>query len=333
MPPATPPATRRVFLATALAALGVVYGDIGTSPLYALKECFAPEYGLAPTARQRAGRPVADLLVAQLRGLAQVPDLHHAGRQPRRGRHHGAPRAAASRGAQRAGARRLLVGLGLFGAALLYGDGVITPAISVLGAVEGLSVAAPGLPTWVVPILSSVILVALFLFQRRGTAQGRRRLRPGDARLVRVDRAARARRHRAAPGGPGGGQSVARGRVLPARRRCAASWSSAPSCWWSPAARRCTPTWATSASGRSGWPGSRSCCRRCCSTTSARARCCSTNPAAARQSVLLAGAGLGRSIPMVAVATAAAVVASQALISGAFSLTRQAVQLGLQSRG
>jgi KUP system potassium uptake protein len=67
--------------------------------------------------------------------------------------------------------RRLLVSLGLFGAALLYGDGVITPAISVLSAVEGISVAAPALPDWVVPILASVILVGLFAFQRRGTAR------------------------------------------------------------------------------------------------------------------------------------------------------------------
>ncbi len=69
------------------------------------------------------------------------------------------------------GARRLLVGLALFGAALLYGDGVITPAISVLGAVEGIEVASPSLPGWVVPILASVILVALFVFQNRGTAR------------------------------------------------------------------------------------------------------------------------------------------------------------------
>ncbi|HUR95750.1 MAG TPA: potassium transporter Kup, partial [Gemmatimonadales bacterium] len=72
---------------------------------------------------------------------------------------------------QRSGARRLLVGAGLFGAALLYGDGVITPAISVLGAVEGIAVAAPDIPPWVVPILSSLILVALFAFQRFGTAK------------------------------------------------------------------------------------------------------------------------------------------------------------------
>ncbi len=68
-------------------------------------------------------------------------------------------------------ARPLLAGLGLFGAALLYGDGVITPAISVLGAVEGIAIAAPQFPPWVVPIVSSVILVALFMFQRRGTAR------------------------------------------------------------------------------------------------------------------------------------------------------------------
>ena len=154
----------------ALAALGVVYGDIGTSPLYALKECFAPEYGVVPTSANVLGvlslifwslnfvvsfKYLAFIMQADNRGeggiMALLALLH-----PRR---------------QRMGARRLLVGFGLFGAALLYGDGVITPAISVLGAVEGISVAAPQLPDWVVPILSSLILVALFMFQRRGTAR------------------------------------------------------------------------------------------------------------------------------------------------------------------
>ena len=67
--------------------------------------------------------------------------------------------------------RRILMMFGLFGSALLYGDGVITPAISVLGAVEGLRVAAPQLPDWGVPAISAVILIALFAFQRRGTAR------------------------------------------------------------------------------------------------------------------------------------------------------------------
>src|SRR5690349_12402920 len=69
------------------------------------------------------------------------------------------------------GLRRTLVGIGLFGAALLYGDGVITPAISVLSAVEGVKIATPGLPATVTPVLASIILIGLFVFQRRGTAR------------------------------------------------------------------------------------------------------------------------------------------------------------------
>jgi KUP system potassium uptake protein len=161
---------RRALAGTALAALGVVYGDIGTSPLYALKECFAPEYGLAPTAPNVLG--VLSLIfwslnfVVSLKYLTFIMEADNRGEggimallallRPRR---------------RRGGVLPLLTGIGLFGAALLYGDGVITPAISVLGAVEGIAVAAPQIPPWVVPIVSSLILVALFMFQRRGTAR------------------------------------------------------------------------------------------------------------------------------------------------------------------
>jgi KUP system potassium uptake protein len=161
---------RRALAGTALAALGVVYGDIGTSPLYALKECFAPEYGLAPTASNVLG--VLSLIfwslnfVVSLKYLTFIMEADNRGEggimallallRPRR---------------RRGGVLPLLTGIGLFGAALLYGDGVITPAISVLGAVEGIGVAAPQIPPWVVPIVSSLILVALFMFQRRGTAR------------------------------------------------------------------------------------------------------------------------------------------------------------------
>jgi KUP system potassium uptake protein len=155
---------------TALAALGVVYGDIGTSPLYALKECFAPEYGLDPTPANVLG--VLSLIFWSLNFVVSFKYLSFIMRADNRGE--GgimALLALLHPRRQRVGPRRLLVMFGLFGAALLYGDGVITPAISVLGAVEGVGVATPGLPGWVVPILSSLILVALFMFQRRGTAQ------------------------------------------------------------------------------------------------------------------------------------------------------------------
>ncbi len=155
---------------TALAALGVVYGDIGTSPLYALKECFAPEYGLDPTPANVLG--VLSLIFWSLNFVVSFKYLSFIMRADNRGE--GgimALLALLHPRRQRVGARRLLVMFGLFGAALLYGDGVITPAISVLGAVEGVSVATPGLPGWVVPILSSLILIALFMFQSRGTAR------------------------------------------------------------------------------------------------------------------------------------------------------------------
>ena len=163
-------AARDSLAVTALAALGVVYGDIGTSPLYALKECFAPEYGLPPTAANVLG--VLSLIFWSLNFVVSFKYLSFIMRADNRGE--GgimALLALLHPRRQRVGARRLLVMFGLFGAALLYGDGVITPAISVLGAVEGIGVATPGLPGWVVPILASVILVALFMFQRRGTAR------------------------------------------------------------------------------------------------------------------------------------------------------------------
>jgi KUP system potassium uptake protein len=163
------PAPRHASLAAALAALGVVYGDIGTSPLYALKECFAPEYGVAPTAANVLG--VLSLIFWSLNFVVSLKYLTFIMQADNRGEggimallallH---PRHRDRR------TRRLLVGLALFGAALLYGDGVITPAISVLGAVEGIDIAS-SIPGWVVPILASVILVALFVFQNRGTAR------------------------------------------------------------------------------------------------------------------------------------------------------------------
>jgi KUP system potassium uptake protein len=163
------PARRHASLGAALAALGVVYGDIGTSPLYALKECFAPEYGVAPTAANVLG--VLSLIFWSLNFVVSLKYLTFIMQADNRGEggimallallH---PRHRDQR------TRRLLVGLALFGAALLYGDGVITPAISVLGAVEGIEVAS-SIPGWVVPILASAILVALFVFQNRGTAR------------------------------------------------------------------------------------------------------------------------------------------------------------------
>ncbi|APR84445.1 Kup system potassium uptake protein [Minicystis rosea] len=155
--------------ALAFAALGVVFGDIGTSPLYALKECVGKEHGVAATPENVLGllslifwaltmvvtvKYLTFIMRADNQGeggilalLALVPDKLR-GRGPRVG---------------------FIAAIVVFGAALLYGDGIITPAISVLSAIEGLEVATDSLKPVVVP-LTCLILVGLFWVQKRGTA-------------------------------------------------------------------------------------------------------------------------------------------------------------------
>jgi len=150
--------------ALALAALGVVYGDIGTSPLYALKECFSAHHGLPPTPDNVLG--ILSLVLWSLLLVIVVKYLTFIMQANNRGE--GGILALIALIGPGAGKTPLLISLGLFGAALLYGDGVITPAISVLSAVEGLEVAAPTLAHYVVPA-TVAILAALFLVQRHGT--------------------------------------------------------------------------------------------------------------------------------------------------------------------
>jgi KUP system potassium uptake protein len=160
-------------LKIAVAALGVVYGDIGTSPLYALRECFLPPHGVAVEPANVMG--ILSLVFWALTLVIAVKYLTFVLRADNNGE--GGilallallkPAGAVS---SRPPTRRMkaLVMLGLFGAALLYGDGVITPAISVLSAVEGLGVATHVLDPVVVPV-TAAILVGLFLMQKRGTA-------------------------------------------------------------------------------------------------------------------------------------------------------------------
>ena len=152
----------------ALAALGVVYGDIGTSPLYAIKECFLPEHHLPPTPENVLG--ILSLIFWALAFVISFKYITVLLRVDNRGEGGILALLALVRPAgEPSRARRALVLLGLFGAALLYGDGVITPAVSVLGALEGMSVATPALERFIVP-LAVAILVGLFLFQKRGTA-------------------------------------------------------------------------------------------------------------------------------------------------------------------
>ncbi|HKD10606.1 MAG TPA: potassium transporter Kup [Thermoanaerobaculia bacterium] len=152
-----------------LTALGIVYGDIGTSPLYALRECFAGEHGVPPTPANVLG--VLSLVFWSLVIIVTLKYHVYVLRLGNRGE--GGILALMGlvqrRGKKRTRLRVVLVLLGVFGAALLYGDGIITPAISVLSAVEGLEVATHVFEPYVVPI-TIVILLTLFLFQRHGTA-------------------------------------------------------------------------------------------------------------------------------------------------------------------
>lgn len=156
--------------ALSLAALGVVYGDIGTSPLYALKEVFGGAHHPVPITPENvlgmlslifwalmvvvSLKYVMFIMRADNRGEGGIMALMALALRPMDGN---------------SWQRRAIVVLGLFGAALFYGDGVITPAISVLSAVEGLEVATPALKPYVLP-LSLIILVILFAVQRRGTS-------------------------------------------------------------------------------------------------------------------------------------------------------------------
>ena len=156
-------------LPLALGAVGVVYGDIGTSPLYTLRTAFTGSYGLSLTPDNVLGVVSvifwALLIVVTLKYITLIMRADNRGEGGIL-----ALTALVSRGIEsRDRLRWWLVGLGIFGAAMFYGDGMITPAISVLGAVEGLRVIAPAMHPFIVPT-TIVILVVLFAAQRKGTA-------------------------------------------------------------------------------------------------------------------------------------------------------------------
>jgi len=162
-----PHGSRRTLI---LGAIGVVFGDIGTSPLYTLHEMFLPHYGLHPNEHTVLG--VLSLILWSLILVVTVKYVMIIMRADNKGE--GgimALMALAQRTLGKARRLRYAVGiLGIFGASLFFGDSVITPAVSVLGAVEGLEVAAPTLKHAVVPI-SLVVLFGLFVIQSRGTAK------------------------------------------------------------------------------------------------------------------------------------------------------------------
>jgi len=153
-----------------LAALGVVYGDIGTSPLYSIKEVFGGAHHPVPITPDN----VLGILSLFFWSLIIVVTLKYVSfimRANNRGE--GGIIAlmtlAMHKGVAGSWQQKMLVLLGLFGAALFYGDGIITPAISVLSAVEGLEILTPAFKPYILPI-TLITLVGLFIFQRRGTA-------------------------------------------------------------------------------------------------------------------------------------------------------------------
>ena len=162
--------TGRYLALLSLTALGIVYGDIGTSPLYAMRECFHGPHAIGATPGNIFG--VMSLIFWALILIISVKYCVFVLRADNRGEGGilaltalATPIKIVSRSE-----RTWIIVLGIFGAALLYGDGIITPAISVLGAIEGLNVATPLFAPYVVPV-TVVIIVGLFLIQSRGTAK------------------------------------------------------------------------------------------------------------------------------------------------------------------
>jgi KUP system potassium uptake protein len=327
-PKASPTGKRLALLA--LGAIGVVYGDIGTSPLYALKECFIGTHGIPVTKPNVLG--VLSLIFWSLNFIVTFKYLSVVMRADNQGeggilallalvRPHGDGRPK--------GKYRWLVVVGLFGAALLYGDGIITPAISVLGAVEGIAIATPALERWIVP-LAVVIISALFAVQRRGTA----------------------------------GIGAVFGPVTTVWFACIAVLGVMGIMQHPSVLAALNPWYAASFLWHEGWQGFKVLSAVVLVVTGAEALYADMGhygkrpirvawyalvlPALAlnyfgQGAIVLESPGAARNpfyslvpswalYPMIGIATAAAIVASQALISGAFSLTRQAVQLGYSPR-
>jgi len=161
--------SRKAKARLALGALGIVYGDIGTSPLYTIKETFGAQGVMATTDN------VLGILSLVFWSLILVVSVKYAGfimRADNKGEGGIMALTALAQRSVRGGMRGRwwIVMLGLFGASLFFGDGVITPAMSVLSAVEGLEVAAPQLLHWVVPLTAAIIFL-LFAFQNHGTGK------------------------------------------------------------------------------------------------------------------------------------------------------------------
>ena len=318
--------SNRLFPLT-LTAIGVVYGDIGTSPLYAMRECFFSTHSVEPTRENVLG--VLSLIIYSLVLVISVKYVAIVMRADNHGEGGILALTALLPPRKDSQGIGILLLLGIFGAALLYGDGMITPAITVLGAVEGLEVTTPLFSRWVVPI-SVVILLGVFSIQKRGTHHVGRLFGPimvlwfitlavlGATWLVKQPvvltaiNPAHALRFFEVHQWHGFAVLGAVFLVVTGGEALYADmghFGKAPIrlAWFS----LVLPALLMNYFGQGAM--------------------LIENPSAARQPFFLM-APTWALLPLVALATAAAIIASQALISGAFSLTRQAIQLGYSPR-
>ncbi len=315
--------------AVVLGAIGVVFGDIGTSPLYTLRTVFAPEHGLEPGRTEVYG--VVSLVFWAITLIVSVKYVTFIMRADNDGE--GGIMALIAL-IQRAdlrsrGARIALVGLGVFGASLFYGDGMITPAISVLSAIEGLEVVSPDLKELVIP-LTLTVLTALFFVQRFGTGRVGRYFGPIMCvwfAVLAVSGFARVLEHPAIIGAlsphygaqflfeHGHEAFVALGGVVLAVTGAEALYADMGH-FGAGAIRRAWfvlvfPALILNYLGQGAL--------------------ILENPGATASPFFLLFPEWAR-IPMVVLSTIAAIIASQAVISGAFSVTRQAIRLGFLPR-
>ena len=323
-PLASTAASPRTILPLTLTAIGVVYGDIGTSPLYAMRECFFGSHSVPATHANVLG--VLSLIIYSLFLVISVKYIAIVMRADNQGE--GGILALTALLPQRRENRArtsALIMLGIFGASLLYGDGIITPAITVLGAVEGLKVATPLFDPYVVPV-AVVILIGVFAIQRHGTHRVGRLFGPimvawfvviGALGVVWLTRhpvvlTAIDPRHAVSffreHGWHGfavlgavflvvtGGEALYADMGHFGKRPIRLAWYALV-----------LPALLLNYFGQGAL--------------------LLEDPAAAAQPFFLLAPGWAL-VPLVLLATAAAIIASQALISGAFSLTQQAIQLG-----
>ncbi len=329
--PASRPSRRQLGLAAlALGALGVVFGDIGTSPLYALQTVFSADHqAVKPTESDVYG--VISLVFWSITLIVSIEFVLLIMRADNDGEGGILALIAKVEDAplRRPRVRALLIGLGLFGVALFYGDGIITPAISVLSAVEGVKVVTPSLESLVIPI-TIVILAGLFAIQRFGTHAVGRVFGPVMLAWFAILAAAGLRRVVAHPailkalspsygvqffGNHFGVAFISLGAIVLTLTGAEALYADMGHFGRRPISRAwflvVFPALTLNYMGQGSLV--------------------LASPSAIDNPFLLLIPHWGR-VPMVVLATVATVIASQAVISGAFSVSRQAVQLGFLPR-